>query len=95
MPKNEKEEFFQLIFKCEQYKTINALCNATKHFDKKKITIAEVMYESNVDQWDNFDEIQNVDKGQPSAFTIDGVDIIVYIDNVLDFYKEEWFNKKT
>ena len=89
---NKGEDFFNLIWKFEQFKTINELCNGTKHFDCAPANTKGI-YGLPIDEWDSVDDVQNFDEGPPIAFTLNGIDVLIYIREVLDFYEHEWFSK--
>ena len=91
----EKEKFFLDIWECSEFRTINKLCNNTKHIDEEQnpqntysehgLTIDELEGE--------IDDLLDFDKGPAINYFVDGENVIDIINTVIDFYKIEWFEK--
>ena len=92
-PANDAEEFYRLIYSESSYKTINALCNRTKHLNTRDINTSS-SYGIPFDKWSNFDSVRNIDKGPVTNYFVDDINITEIINDVIDFYKKEWFKKK-
>lgn len=91
-PQNNNEIFFNNIWSLNEFRTINQLCNGTKHLKNTKLkTSAE--FGLPLSKWDNVDSVLNFDDGPPSAFYVDSRDIIEIILVVHKYYKSEWFDK--
>ena len=92
LPLNPQQKFFLSIWDLPEFRTINGICNGTKHFiSKHKATSAE--YGLNFDDWDNIDDIQNFDNGPPKAFKVDDIDIEPVLRKIIEFYSTNWFEK--
>jgi len=92
-PTNDEEKFFQSIFNKASFKVINSLCNKTKHLQRMKENTSS---EHNVpfDEWSDIDAVRNWDKGPASDYFVDGINIIEIINEIIGFYRMEWFKKK-
>lgn len=87
--KSKGEVFFNTIFENPQYKIILSLCNHAKHLDIKHITKTE--HNIPFDEWENIDKVHNFDLGPVSHYFVDEQDLNTIIQNVIDFYEQEWF----
>ncbi len=94
IPRNSGDQFFLDIYnKCPKFRTINKLCNRTKHL--KSITQnTDSEHGLPINEWkEKIDDILNFDKGPAINYFVDGDNIIDIINTVIDFYKIEWFEK--
>ncbi len=91
-PHNLQEQFFLTIWDLPEFKTINKLCNGTKHFISNQ-QLTSTVYGVNFDDWDSFDDVQNFDNGPPQIFKVDGINVETVLLKVLEFYSKNWFEK--
>lgn len=89
---NPAEDFFNHIFALPEYKTINSLCNSSKHLSKFNGT-ASVVGNVPIDEWDSIDSVINFDIGPLLGYVVDGQDVRIIIEKVIQFYDKNWFNK--
>lgn len=81
------------FFENESFRIINALCNYTKHLRPLRQNI-ETAYEleGNMLEWQDVLAVQNVFLGPPTAYFVDGRNIMEIIDEVLLVYEKKWFS---
>ncbi len=83
---NSAEEFFsEKVFQSREHQAIRAVCNASKHFTGKVGT--SVDYGANIDDWPDFDSVQSVDDGPPTAHYIDNRPVEVLIEPLITLYE--------
>ncbi|WP_199052280.1 hypothetical protein [Aquitalea sp. ASV15] len=86
-----EQHFFNSIYNLPEYKTINSLCNSSKHlspFSGKPSIIGDV----SIDEWSDVDSVVNFDVGPSLSYFVDGQDIQIIIEKVVRFYDENWFH---
>jgi hypothetical protein len=93
-PQNYGEVFYQAIWDTKSFKTINDICNRTKHLSRKCMEIS-TQYGIPVDDWPDVDAVRDFDLGPASDYFVDGRNVIDIIDEVVEFYERKWFLKKT
>lgn len=89
----KNEEFFLDIWKLPEFKTINKLCNGTKHCIVKNPKTTDVEYGLPIDEWSDIDGVQDFDSGQPQRFEVDGVNVETVMKTVQEYYSKNWFDK--
>ncbi len=87
-----EQHFFNSIFALPEYKTINSLCNSSKHLSKFS-GATSIVGNVPIDEWENIDSVLNFDVGPPLSYVVDGQDIRVVIETVVRFYDANWFSK--
>jgi hypothetical protein len=95
---NDAQKFYNDIYvKSKYFKDINNICNGIKHLKSQNKKL-KTSYNSNVDEWENVDNILDVDIGIPSDYYVDDKNIIEIIEEVAKYYEDKWFiilaNKK-
>lgn len=89
-PKSPNEEFFQSIYKTSEFKTVNALCNRTKHLIPIREEISSE-HDLKIDDWPEIDSVRNFDLGPALNYLIDGKNITNVLDGLVEYYNENWF----
>lgn len=84
------ETFYQSIFELEEFRTLQGLCNRSKHMSAGT-SIMGTLHESTIDDWPDVDAVQNFDRGFPTAFSVDDRDVQDVIQVVIKFYDDRWF----
>ncbi|SRR6266571_4320371 len=92
-PSDPAEQFSKWIYEQPSFGTVRALCNRTKHL-RASPHRTSVAYGLNIDDWPDVDAVTSFDDGAPSGFFVDGVDVIVVIDEVISLYEVDWFSKQ-
>ncbi len=90
-PKSPNEEFYQFIYKNSEFKTVNALCNRTKHLNPIRQKSSSE-HDLKFDDWPDFDSVRNFDLGPASNYLVDGKNIINVLDDLVEYYKKNWFD---
>lgn len=94
-PKNDEEKFSKKIYEEHaEFKTIRLLCNKTKHFSKTKFSTSS-LHDLPFDEWTDIDDVRDFDKGPATDYFVDNRNVINVISEVINFYKREWFIKRT
>ncbi len=89
-PKEPKEEFFQSIYITSEFKTVNALCNRTKHLQPiREKSCSE--HDLKIDDWPAIDSVRNFDLGPASNYFVNGTNIINVLDGLVEYYDNNWF----
>jgi hypothetical protein len=91
-PSSPEEQFFQDIFRLEEFNILRELCNRSKHMDAK-VEATGALYGGTIDDAPDFDAITNFDRGAPLAYFVEGKDVEDLIPVVIRFYEENWFKK--
>ena len=92
-PTNDAENFYNLIFDNTSFKTINGICNKSKHLQQIKENTSSI-HNVPFDEWSDIDAVRDWDRGPASDYFIDGINIIEIVEKVIRFYDTEWFKKK-
>nr|MBI3611909.1 hypothetical protein [Nitrospirota bacterium] len=91
-PATGEEQFYQEIFRLEEFKILQSLCNRSKHMSATDGAMG-ALYTSKIDDWSDFDSVTSFDRGFPTAYFVDGRDVEDVIRAVIKFYENEWFRK--
>lgn len=89
-PKNKEQIFSKNIYDLSEHKIIRKICNGFKHL-KKQTKELNTSYNSNVDEWENVDDILDVDTGSPSNYFVDNKNILEFIEEIAKYYEDKWF----
>ncbi|MHC4268383.1 MAG: hypothetical protein ACYSTS_07945 [Planctomycetota bacterium] len=90
-PETPSQKFYHSIFKTPEFRTVNALCNRSKHLElRPDKTPSE--YDLKIDDWPEIDSVRNFDLGPASNYFVDGKNITNVLDGLVEYYKENWFN---
>jgi len=92
-PKTKEEIVSKKIYDLSEHEIIRKICNGTKHQSKQKHELI-AKYDLKISQWDSVSDVRKISNGSPSAFYVDGKNIINIIDIVADFYEKQWFESK-
>ncbi len=92
-PEIPEEVFYNEIWKTSSFKIINSLCNRTKHL-KATHMVTSSSHDVPFDDWTDIDSVRNFDLGPSSKYLVDGRDVVEIINDVIAFYKTNWFEKK-
>lgn len=92
-PSTDAERFSKVIYDNASFKIIRSLCNRTKHLKRIEMNTYS-NHDVPLDDWSDIDAVRNFDKGPASDYFVDGTNIIKIIDEVIDSYRKEWFEKK-
>jgi hypothetical protein len=91
-PSSPEEQFFQQIFKLEEFNVLRGLCIRSKHM-RADVEATGALYGANIDDWPDVDAVTDFDRGAPLAYFVDGKDVEDVIPVVIKFYEDNWFNK--
>lgn len=83
-------KFYQSIFELEEFRTLQGLCNRSKHMSAST-SIMGTLHESTIDDWPDVDSVPDFDRGFPTAYSVDERDMDHVIRVVLKFYEDHWF----
>jgi hypothetical protein len=89
-PKTEAEVFSKEIFGSPEHAMVRELCNRTKH--PKPTMRTSTSHNSCIDDWPDFDSVQNFDDGPPTAHFVETVPVDEYIVPLIERY-EIWFKR--
>lgn len=92
-PKNKAEIFSKNIYSQENFSKLRKICNGTKHLSKSSPPTS-FSYDLPIDSWDNVDSVKDFDKGPPSGFFVGRDSLETILISVIDYYDNQWFNKK-
>ncbi|MBE0619770.1 MAG: hypothetical protein IH605_04195 [Burkholderiales bacterium] len=84
------QKFFQQIYTLREFKTLQHLCNRSKHMVPAK-SVMGTLYVSRIDNWPHVDAVRDFERGFPSAYSIDDRDVLEVIQVVIAFYDKHWF----
>jgi hypothetical protein len=84
------EKFYHAIFKLEEFKLLQGLCNRSKHMGATK-TAMGALHGGPIDNCPDIDSVLDFDRGVPIAYFVDGRDMDDVIRAVIKFYEEQWF----
>jgi hypothetical protein len=90
-PTNENEQFFESIWSEPSFRLINGLCNHTKHL--APIGPEHTGYGLNFDDRPDNDAVESFDAGPPTSYEIDGKDVLEAVEEVIEFYQQQWFDR--
>lgn len=91
--KNPAEKFFCKIFSLEEFKTVRALCNRSKHMKVSKTPLFHTQCNS-IDHWPEIDSVENIDLGPPTDYFVGDRDVQDIIACVIEYYETHWFRKR-
>lgn len=86
------EEFFEAIFATDGYRLVLDLCNHAKHQTEPLPRTFKVQFGLPIDEWPDVLAVRSIDDGPPSGYSVDGRDLGEVFGEVLNFYKERWFD---
>lgn len=91
-PNRPEEIFYNRIRDIPSFQIVNTLCNRTKHL---RVIRNNTSSEHNIlfDDWPDIDAVRNFDLGPTSKYLVDGRDVLEIIEEVIAFYRTEWFQK--
>ncbi len=84
------EEFYNEIFKNEDFRTVKELCNGSKHLKPG----GETRYKSDfpITDWPDISSVRSIEEGPPSTFYANGEEVGNILERLSDFYRDRWFN---
>lgn len=87
------EEFHDKIYREPSFKTVKQVCNMTKHLAPSPDTSST--HGLKMDDWDavKVDSVRDFDLGPASDYFVDGRNVIDICEDVIRFYREEWFER--
>lgn len=95
-PKSPEECFYQSIYGLREFKTLQALCNRSKHIKTEprhpEPAMATLFEQPFHEEADIGSEV-GYDRNQPIGYFVDGQDIDDVIHAVVSFYSHNWFDK--
>lgn len=91
-PTTPEEHFFQDIYKFDEFKFLQALCNRSKHMCVTE-TAMGALYKSVKDPVSNLDSALKPDGRRLVGYFANGKDIEDVIRAVIKFYEDKWFQK--
>ena len=92
-PQNDGERFYREIYLHDSFKTIQFLCNRTKHLQQTDINTSS-SHGLSFHEWPDIDSVNDFDKGPVTNYFVDDKNVIEIIRDVIEFYRNEWFSKK-
>jgi len=84
------EQFYQAIFNLQEFKTLLALCNRSKHMCATDRSMG-TLHGTSIDDWPDVDSVLDFDRGPPCAYFVDGQDMDDLVQAVVNFYEDHWF----
>ena len=90
----DEQLFFDRIHNdLEDFKTINQICNHSKHL-RAHNHVVDTNYSNKLSDWDDLSSVESLAEGVPVSYTVDDNDVLEIIDSVIDFYKLNWFERE-
>jgi hypothetical protein len=88
------EELFHnaIYLELNEFKILQGLCNRSKHMKASSFAMAP-SYGAKLDDWPELDSIMSMERGPPTAYFVDGMDIDDVLRAVIEFYESRWFSK--
>lgn len=91
-PQTPEEQFYQEIFELSEFNLLRHLCNRSKHMAASR-SAHGALHGSTIDEWEDLDSVQSIDRGPALAYFVDGNDLEDVIAAVRRFYERNWFEK--
>jgi hypothetical protein len=90
-PTSDSERFYDSIYLCPSYRLINDICNHAKHI--RPLRSEKTGYGLNIDDWPDVDSVESFDAGPPTRYEVNGKDVLEAVDEVIEFYQRNWFDR--
>lgn len=92
VPQTPEERFYCEIFEVPEFNLLRHLRNRSKHMSASR-SAHGALHGSTIDEWEDFDSVQSIDRGPALAYFVDGRDIEDVISTVRLFYERNWFQR--
>ena len=90
-PQSKAEAVHGRIWDLESFALLRAIANHTKHLAPLN-GVVDVGEALPMAEWPSVEAVQSFDQGPPTAYRLDGRDVLDAIDDVIAFYDSQWFN---